>query len=421
MARQAQRCPYAIDPFGRDIHAEAARLRTEGPVGRVTLPGGVEAWFVSGHEEVRRLLTDERVSKDAYRHWPQWISGEVDESWPLSMWVSVRNMITSYGEDHRRLRRLVTKAFTARRIAQLRPRIEEITAGLLDGLEAEARRAGGAVEFRTAFAQRLPTAVLAELFGVPREFHARLQKIITLFFDTTATAEVAHANQIDVYTTIAELVALKRDSGGDDLTCALIAVRDEGDGSRLTERELIDSLILMYTAAFETTVNLLDNAVSLLLTHPDQLELIRGGKAQWADAVEETLRVEAPGANGIFRYAVEDIPIGGTVIGKGDPMVISFVSAGRDPQTHGADADRFDVLRPTRRDHLSFGHGPHYCLGAPLARMEAEIALEGLFARFPDLSLAVPAGLLRPLESFISNGHRELPLHLGGQPLPTTA
>lgn len=410
MTRQ-QQCPYAIDPSGRDIHGEAARLSEEGPLTRVVLPGGVEAWLVTGQEAIRKLLIDPRISKDAYRHWPAWINGEIAETWPLAIWVSVQNMVTAYGDDHKRLRGLVASAFTTRRVALLRPRVEEITATLLDGLAREGE--SGPVDFRARFAHLLPTFVLSELFGIPEEFRASLHRIISGFFDTTATMEDARRNQVDLYRTMGELVALKRETPGEDLTSSLIAARDETNGSRLSEKELVDNLILLFTAGYETTVNLLDNAVCLLLDNPGQLARVRAGEATWADAVEEALRAEAPGANGILRYAVEDVTVDGTVIGKGEPIVISFAAAGRDRAVHGDDAHTFDVSRATRREHLAFGHGAHYCVGAQLARMEAEIALRGLFDRFPDAALAVPAGELRPLGSFISNGHQEVPLLLG--------
>lgn len=181
----------------------------------------------------------------------------------------------------------------------------------------------------------------------------------------------------------------------------------------MSEKELVDNLIMLLSAGCEPTVNLMANAVVLLLREPGQLELVRSGRASWGDVVEEALRVEAPGANAILRYAVEDVRVGETVIPRGDALVIGFAAAGRDPGVHGEDAERFDVTRATRREHLSFGHGVHYCLGAPLARLEAEIALQALFARFPGMRLAVEPGALRPTESFISNGPREVPVLLG--------
>jgi 2-hydroxy-5-methyl-1-naphthoate 7-hydroxylase len=405
-----RQCPIAIDPAGGDIHGEIAEIRSRGPVSLVELPGGVPVWSITGYAEIRQLLTDPRVSKDAYRHWPAWIAGEIPQDWPLAIWVSVQNMVTAYGDDHTRLRKPVASAFTARRVADLRPRVEELITGLLDGLAAEP--AGRVVDLRERFAHPIPLQVTSELFGIPQEARDRLQRIIKGFFSTTASRQEALGNARELYVAMAELVARKRAEPADDLTGALIAVRD-ANGAQLSEKELADNLILLFTAGYETTVNLLDNAVHLLLGNPAQLALVRAGDVTWDDVVEETLRVEAPGAHSILRYAVEDIEVGGTVIPRGDPIMIAFAAAGRDPQQHGDAADRFDPTRPTRREHFSFGYGVHYCLGAPLARMEATIALSALFDRFPDLTLAVPADQLRPQSSFISNGHQELPVLLG--------
>ncbi|WTO66984.1 cytochrome P450 (plasmid) [Streptomyces sp. NBC_00212] len=405
----ASRCPIVIDASGQDIHAEIARIREQGPVAEVELPGGVKAWSVTSYEEIRKLLVDPRVSKDAYQHWNAWRSGEVGPEWPLAIWVSVQNMVTAYGEEHTRLRKPVATAFTARGVTALRPRVAELTEGLLD--ELAALPAGEAVDLRERFAHPLPMAVMSELFGIPGHCHGALHRIIKTFFSTAITQEEAQDNVRLLYATMADLVAEKRLAPGEDLTSLLIAVRTD-DGAALSEKELIDNLILLYTAGYETTVNLIDNAVAALLSRPGELDRLRKGEARWADAVEEALRLDAPGAHSVLRYAVEDITVGDTLIRKGDAIMVSYAAAGRDPQWHGPEAHRFDVTRPTRRDHLSFGHGTHYCLGAQLARMEAEIGLSRLFARFPGLTLAVAPDELRPQSSFISNGHQELPVHL---------
>ncbi|MFI6855165.1 cytochrome P450 [Streptomyces sp. NPDC050416] len=413
--------PIVIDPTGRDIHGEAARIRERGPVTPVELPHGVPAWAVSSAPLLKRLLTDPRVSKDARRHWHRWLDGEVSPDWPLYTWVSVQNMFTAYGTDHKRLRTIVSKAFTARRTAELRPRIEEITAALLDRV-AKAGAGGGAdghaVDLREEFCYPLPIQVIGELLGLPEELGPELRAVVDSVFHTSADAAEVADTYARFYAVLGELVAAKRAAPGDDLTSALIAAREEESGTRLSEQELLDTLMLMISAGHETTVNLLDNAVHALLTHPGQLAHVLGGRASWDDVIEETLRAEAPVASLPLRYAVEDLPLGelggpqGSVIRKGEAILAAYAAAGRDPEQHGPDAGTFDVTRAVK-DHLAFGYGVHHCLGAPLGRLEARVALPALFARFPGLALAVPADELRPVDSFISHGHRSLPVLTG--------
>lgn len=366
---------------------------------------------------LKELLTDPRVSKDPRRHWPTWIDGKISPDWPLYTWVAVQNMFTAYGTDHKRLRVLVSKAFTARRTAALRPRIEEMTADLLDGLAAHGP--DEIVDLREGYAYPIPIQVICELFGVDAvndtETREGLRRCVDSLFHTSADPEEVTANYTELYALLGGIVAAKRENPGDDMTSVLISAREEDGpgGSRLSEQELVDTLLLMIGAGHETTVNLLDNAIHALLTHPEQLALIRTGKAGWDDVIEETLRLQAPVANLPLRYAAEDIELdGGVTLRKGDAIIAAYAAAGRDPQLYGATADDFDLTRADK-DHLAFGHGVHHCLGAPLARLEAAVALPALFARFPELTLAAAPGELSPVESFISNGHRALPARLG--------
>ncbi|WP_043619183.1 cytochrome P450 family protein [Nonomuraea candida] len=409
MDRQAGTVPFVIDPSGRDILGEAARIRALGPAVRVELPGGVRAWAVSEPGLLRRLLVDPRVSKDAYRHWPAWIKGEISQEWPLFPWVAVRNMLTAYGPDHRRLRGLIAGAFTVRRVAALRPRVTAITGELLDGLAG--LPPGEPVDLREHYTQRLPIRVICELFGIGDEaVRAEVARCVDALFTIGRSAEETAAAFPRLRQILRDLVAEKRERPGDDLSSALIAARD--DTAPLSEEELVDTLALFVSAGHETTVNLLGNAVVALLTHPGQLALVRAGDATWEDVVEETLRHQAPVPNLPLRFAVEDLDLGaGVVLRAGEAILACYGAAGRDPLAHGPDADRFDVTRAVK-EHLAFGHGVHHCLGAPLARMEAAIALPALFERFPGLAPAPEAGELVPLESFVSNGFRALPVRL---------
>ncbi|WP_405011335.1 cytochrome P450 [Kitasatospora sp. NBC_01539] len=396
--------PIVMDPLARDNAAEGALLRAAGPVVPVELLG-VRGWAVTRHAEARRLLTDARLVKDA-THWGAHRRGEVPATWPLiGLAVPGPSMVTTDGAAHRRLRAIVAQAFTPRRVELMRPRIERITARLLDEVEA----AGPVVDLKTAFAFPLPMSVIGWLLGVPEHDHAYIRELYERFFSSTTRPADVPATIAALNALVADLVARRRADPGDDLISALLAA--DVEGGALSDAEAAATLRVIIAAGHETTVNLITNAVRALLAHPDQLELARAGEVAWSAVVEESLRWTPPTSNFLFRFTTEDVAVGEVVIPAGDAVLISYNAIGRDPLQHGVTAELFDVTRAPSR-HLSFGHGPHVCPGSPLARLEAVVALPVLFARFPRLRLAVGEGDLRPNPTMVVNSLRELPVRL---------
>ncbi|WP_367325498.1 cytochrome P450 [Streptomyces sp. HUAS ZL42] len=403
----------ALDPFGADIAAESARLRALGPMVPVELPGGIPAWAPTGYDTLRELILDPRVSKDPRRHWRLWPEIGEHPSWGWILgWVGVVNMLSTYGADHTRLRKLVAPSFTHRRTEAMRPRVEAVTTELLDALEAAA--AGDqVVDLKAAFAHPLPMQIICELFGVPEELREANVRLVAAIMDTSdPSPEHAAFVQEQIGTVLGGLIAHKTEHPGDDLTTELIRVRDE-DGDRLSDEELLYTLLLVIGAGFETTVNLIGNAVVALLRHPEQLAAVRRGDIGWDAVVDETLRVHPSIASLPLRFAVEDLIVGDVTVPAGDAIITTYAAAGLDPAHYGPDADAFDAARGAD-DHLAFGIGVHRCIGAPLARMEALTALPALFERFPGLRPAVGADELRQVPSFIAFGWREVPVRLRG-------
>ncbi|MGW4084036.1 cytochrome P450 family protein [Streptomyces sp. NPDC004822] len=400
----------AIDPFGADIPGESARLRARGPIVPVELPGGIPAWAPTTYDTLRELILDPRVSRDPRQHWRLWPEVGEHPSWGWILgWVGVVNMLSTYGGDHARLRKLVAPSFTQRRTEVMRPRVEAITAELLDALDT----GGEAVDLKAAFAHPLPMRMICELFGVPDGLREDTAILIAAIMDTSdPTPEHAAFVQERIGSVLGALIAHRRQHPGDDLTSELIRVRDE-DGDRLSDEELLYTLLLVIGAGFETTVNLIGNAVVALLTHPEQLAAVRSGEIGWDAVIDETLRVHPSIASLPLRFAVTDLEVGDVTVPAGDAIITTYAAANLDPAHYGPDAGGFDAARGAD-DHLSFGIGVHRCIGAPLARMEALTALPALFDRFPGLRLTSAEEELRQVPSFIAFGWQEIPVRLRG-------
>ncbi len=401
------RCPVVLDTTGPDVHAEGEVLRQQGPIAQVELPQGVRGWVVVGHDLATKLLSDPRVSKDPRKHWPDYIDGKIGKDWPLASWPAMENMTTAYGEDHLRLRRPVVRNFTPRRVKSMQPYIEKTVNSLLDDLAKFPP--GEAVDLKRNFSYRLPATVVCDMFGVPEEAREDVLRGGEVTTDSSITPEEAEANVAMWTQQFTEFIAAKRAHPGDDLTSDLIAAGKDGGG--LTDGELIGTLFVALGAGSETVMNLVTHAVHRLLTEPEQRALLESGEVDWDDVIEETLRLESPLNMLPLRYAVEDIELDDVTIPKGDPILMGYAAIGRDPEVHGESACTWDLKREDK-SHLSFGHGNHYCFGAPLARLEAKIALPALFERYPNLAMAAQTDDLESQGTFIMNGYKTLPVHL---------
>ncbi|WP_406472122.1 cytochrome P450 [Streptomyces sp. NBC_01615] len=376
--------------FTRDPYPVYAALRERGPVHwvRTPPPGAYEGWLVVGYEEARAALADPRLSKDSTKRG----LNSLDEE------LMGRYVLITDPPEHTRLRSLVAGAFTMRRVEALRPRVQQITDELLDAMLPKGR-----ADLVDSFAYPLPMTVICELLGIPDidrvAFRALSSEIVA---PSGGDSELAAIEQLAAY--LDELIEDKRCTApADDLLSALIRTRAE-DGDRLSGDELRAMAFILLVAGHETTVNLITTGVHTLLTHPDQLATLRADMTLLDGAVEEMLRFEGPVETATYRYAAEPMEIGGKSIAEGDPVMIGLDAANRDA-AYCPDPHRFDIHRAPQ-GHLAFGHGIHYCLGAPLARLEARVALRSLLERCPDLAHDGPPGdwlsgmLMRGLRSF---------------------
>lgn len=407
---EASACPYLLDPQGLDTHGETKRLREQGPIARVELPDGVLAWSVHDYEVARKMMGNQELfSKDPRRNWPDYMEGRISDGWPLITWAAMNTLATNDGADHSRLRKLLLQAFTGRRVEKMRGHIEQRVGELLDRME-EAGRDGSTVDLRGMFCMELPTQLMCDLFGVPDDRRADVLAGGHKNVETTLSNEEAEANLGQWQDAIAELVQYKKTHPGDDLTTGLIAAKEE-DGSRLSDDELIGTLHLLLGAGSETLVNGLAHSLLHVLEDPTVRQELRDGTVTWEEVFDETLRVQSPVAHLPFRFAVEDCEFGGVRMKRGDVILMDFAGVGRDPAVHGDTADVFDAHREDKQ-HLSFGFGVHYCLGARLATLAAMIGLPAVLDRFPHMELAVPRSELKPQGSFVVNGYAAIPVQL---------
>ncbi|MBT2528706.1 cytochrome P450 [Streptomyces sp. ISL-99] len=387
------------EEFAADPYPYYAKLREAGPAHLIRTADVERVWLIVGHDEARRALADPRLSKD----WRTSGLYEVTAN-PINA-----NMLETDPPHHTRLRKLVAREFTSRRIEALRPQIQRVTDELLDAMTAGSSRTADLVE---ALAFPLPMTVICELLGVPdldrASFRGWSNEIVA---PTGADAEGEAVRAMGAY--LAELVEDKRASApGDDLLSALIRTQAE-DGDRLAPDELIGMAFLLLIAGHETTVNLISNGVRALLAHPDQLASLRADFGLIDSAVEEMLRYDGPVENATFRFTREPFEVGDVVIPAGEPVLVSLAAGDRDAARF-PDPDRFDITRTAVAGkgpgHLAFGHGLHFCLGAPLARMEGRIAVRTLLERCPDLTPDPDGGPPEWLPGLLMRGVRRLPV-----------
>ncbi|MET9925172.1 MULTISPECIES: cytochrome P450 [unclassified Streptomyces] len=383
------------DDFTRDPYPVYAALRAKGPVHRVRIPEGTHAWLVVGYEAGRTLLADQRLSK-------QW--AKASPALGVTKVSAGTSMLSSDIPDHTRLRKLVAREFTPRRMEQLAPRVQEMTDELLDRMLAAPDRRADLVE---SLSYPLPMNVICELLGVPfldraafREWsNQAVSSVDASKRDSSTKAMAAYLTQ---------LLQDKRTQPGDDLMSALIHTADE-EGDRLSADELMGMAWLLLVAGHETTVNLITNGVHNLLAHPEQLALLRADFGLIDNAVEEILRFEGPVETPTYRFTTEPIDIDGTVIpGGGELVLVAMSDANRDPARY-PDGSRFDITRDAR-GHIAFGHGIHYCLGAPLARIEARVAIRSLLERCPELRLTADPATLDWRTGLLMRGPLSLPV-----------
>jgi len=392
--------------FKRDPYPFFARLRAEIPACRVPMPGRQSAWLITRYDDVAAALTDQRLAKDRFNA----LTAEQASRQP---WIPpmfrplTRNMLDLDPPDHTRLRALVQKAFTPRLVEGLRERVQRLADELLSAASGR-----GEMDLIRDFALPIPTTIISEMLGVPaadrNRFH-RWSKTIVATSPSGVGMLRAIPSVLAFLRFIRRLIQIRRADPRDDLISALVGAEEAGD--RLSEDELVAMVFLLLVAGHETTVNLIGNGTLALLRHPLQWERLRAEPALIPSAIEELLRYAGPLMTATERWTREDLPIAGVTVPRGELVYAVLASANRDERRF-LDPESLDIARQPNK-HLAFGLGSHYCLGAPLARLEGQIAILALISRFPNLSLTVPVEALGWRRGFVLRGLEKLPVRSG--------
>jgi len=364
--------------------------------------------LVARYEDCRMVLTDERFGRNRGRVTGKGSASPLPIPLPKSVAAIATSMIQQDDPEHRRLRNLVSKAFTPRAVGALQDRVEDLSNELLDRLEKE----GGETNLLETFARPVPTRVIAQMLGIGKQEMEPFEhglRVLTQGFSGMSIVRTLLWDLRRTTNLVRDIIARKRNAPADDILSALIAVEDQGD--RLDEGELVAMVFLLILAGFETTMHLIANSVRTLLEHPDSLDRLRGEPELWDSAVEELLRHRSPVQGTKPQWAKQDVELHGVTVEKGSPVIPLLGAANHDPRVFD-NPDRFDIAR-SPNPHLGFGFGMHFCLGAQLARMETRVALRNLFARFPDLRLAVDPSQLEIVNIPGWHRHAAMPVVLG--------
>jgi cytochrome P450 len=378
-------------------------LRTTEPLYRFPVTEKQYAWMVTRYEDAQAILKDQRFIKNRMTLLSEEEKAQIDRSAPTLKLLSY-NMLAADAPDHSRLRRLVSKTFTPRMIEGLRNRIQQITDDLLDQVQER-----GEMNLINDFAFPLPVTVICEMLGIPAEDRQQFRKWSNAILDQSGPFDANRQAppEVEEFTDyVRRLIAIKSEHPDDGLVSQLVQVEEGGD--RLSENELISMIFLLIVAGHETTVNLIASGTLALLQHPEQMRLLQNDPSLIVPAIEELLRYTAPVIIGTGRWASEDIEMHGTLIPKGEMVLVSLMGANTDPGHFAAPAD-LDITRE-ENEHIAFGKGIHFCLGAPLARLEGQIAISTLLRRLPDLHLQEDARELKWRPGLILRGLQELPV-----------